>query len=251
MLPSRLRSLLVVAHPGHELRVCHWVEMARPDVALFTDGSGGAASDRRHGSEALLSILGAQTLQPFGLAPDRHFYAALRAGDLAFFGALLRHLERALEGRERVVSDAPEGYNPVHDLCHALTALAVEKARARGEAIEHLCFPLDGPPEKGGAGGLRLYLDAEALARKLAAAKGFPGLEEEFGAAVAKYGAEAYAVEVLSPAPGPLETWYEGKPFYETYGERMVAEGRYTDVLRRDLHVQPLLEQLVASQVWA
>lgn len=32
------RAALVVAHPGHELRVYGWLEQARPRVFVLTDG---------------------------------------------------------------------------------------------------------------------------------------------------------------------------------------------------------------------
>ena len=34
------KAALIVAHPGHELRVHHWMELARPLVLVLTDGSG-------------------------------------------------------------------------------------------------------------------------------------------------------------------------------------------------------------------
>ncbi len=34
------RSLLVMGHPGHELRLYGWVGLARPLVCILTDGSG-------------------------------------------------------------------------------------------------------------------------------------------------------------------------------------------------------------------
>jgi hypothetical protein len=40
-IPSALpdgKAALVVAHPGHELRVFHWLRLARPCVFVLTDG---------------------------------------------------------------------------------------------------------------------------------------------------------------------------------------------------------------------
>ena len=33
-------AALVIAHPGHELRIHHWLERARPVTFVLTDGSG-------------------------------------------------------------------------------------------------------------------------------------------------------------------------------------------------------------------
>ena len=44
MALSEQRAVLVVAHPGHELRVHGWLELARPTVCILTDGSGHQAA---------------------------------------------------------------------------------------------------------------------------------------------------------------------------------------------------------------
>ncbi|HUE39393.1 MAG TPA: hypothetical protein VMR29_07805 [Candidatus Binatia bacterium] len=36
----------VVAHPGHELRVHHWMERVRPVVCVLTNGSGASGCSR-------------------------------------------------------------------------------------------------------------------------------------------------------------------------------------------------------------
>ncbi|HJV90163.1 MAG TPA: hypothetical protein VJ623_07665 [Holophagaceae bacterium] len=238
-LSSKPRPLLVVAHPGHELRVHGWLERARPRVAVLTDGSGGAAVSRLEASRALVAQAGAEPTALFGVAPDRAFYGAILEGDVAFFAGLVDRL-RALVAAERptvLVSDAAEGFNPTHDLCHALTALV-----ARLTNLPHLDFPLEGPPDTPGA-ALRLELDAEAHARKLARARAYSALAKDLQEALDQHGAAAFAVECLHEArPGPA-----GKPYYETYGERMVAAGRYATVLRRAEHVAPLLGRVAAA----
>ncbi|HJV23306.1 MAG TPA: hypothetical protein VJ570_11445 [Holophagaceae bacterium] len=226
----------MVAHPGHELRLHGWLEQTRPRVAVLTDGSGGGGVSRLEASRALLAEAGAEATEVFGVAPDRAFYGAILAGDVGFVGGLVARL-LALIAAERptvLVSDAAEGYNPTHDLCHALTALA-----ARLTGLPHLDFPLEGPPEAPGA-ALRLALDAGAHARKLARARGYTALAKDLQEALDRHGAEAFAVECLFEArPGPA-----GKPYYETYGERMVAAGRYATVLRRAEHLAPLLARV-------
>src|SRR6266699_30347 len=43
--PGR-RAALVIAHPGHELRVHAWVELAQPLAFVLTDGSGHTGQSR-------------------------------------------------------------------------------------------------------------------------------------------------------------------------------------------------------------
>ena len=51
-------SALVVAHPGHELRVFHWMERTRPLYCCLTEGSGGAASSRMRSTDIVLERVG-------------------------------------------------------------------------------------------------------------------------------------------------------------------------------------------------
>ncbi|HEX8245140.1 MAG TPA: hypothetical protein VF541_16635, partial [Longimicrobium sp.] len=46
---------LVVAHPGHELRVYGWMERARPLVFVLTDGSGSGSEGRLESTTGVLA----------------------------------------------------------------------------------------------------------------------------------------------------------------------------------------------------
>jgi hypothetical protein len=89
-----------------------------------------------------------------------------------------------------------------------------------------------------------LQLDPAALIRKRVAAENYPELKEEIDAAISKFGLEISATELLRPVPADLSASYEGRPFYETYGEDRVKEGHYHQVIRYREHVRPLMEAL-------
>jgi hypothetical protein len=55
------RALLVVAHPGHELRLFGWLSYARADVLVLTDGSGRSARPRINGTYLSLRGIRKQT----------------------------------------------------------------------------------------------------------------------------------------------------------------------------------------------
>src|SRR4051794_29308473 len=60
--PLRLprgRAALVVAHPGHELRVHGWIEAVRPLVHVLTDGSGSSGRSRLESTRRVLGPTGA------------------------------------------------------------------------------------------------------------------------------------------------------------------------------------------------
>ena len=73
-------AALVVAHPGHELRVHGWLEKARPQVFVLTDGSGPTGSSRLRSTTRVLDRAGATAGCIYGRLADRVFYQALLAG---------------------------------------------------------------------------------------------------------------------------------------------------------------------------
>jgi hypothetical protein len=249
------RPALLVAHPGHELRVFHWLEVARPRVYVLTDGSGSDAVSRLASTTALLTRTGATEGRVYGAYSDRALYALLLERRVREATALLERLVADLAAAEidAVVADAAEGYNPAHDLARMLAGAAVEVLRRRtGRAPQSLEFPLTGlpdpDPERPGDGCVRLTLTDADLERKIAVARGYQELAAELAAVAKEHGLEAFRRECLRPATrragfdGPAER----PPYYETYGEQQVAAGRYAEVLRWEEHVRP-----VADALWA
>ena len=84
------------------------------------------------------------------------------------------------------------------------------------------------------------------LDRKLAAARSYPEMADEVERAFAAHGAEAFRIECLRPADpeADIETLIAEPPWYESYGERQVAAGRYSRVLRFREHFLPLARAL-------
>jgi hypothetical protein len=245
--------VLVVAHPGHELRVHGWLEAARPLVCVLTDGSGSTGEGRIESTAGLLARTDARTGAVFGRMSDREVYAAILDGRAEEFIALADDLAALLvrHGADCVVGDAVEGYNPSHDLCRLVINTAVRMAASdRGAPLGCYDFLLVGSPAdcpealRGEAYWLRL--DEDALARKLASARGYPELAGEVDAALARWGSAPFAIECLRPVdPGERYGWPEDeKPYYETYGEKRVAEGIYPRVLRFRDHVMPIADAL-------
>src|SRR5215469_10219464 len=91
-----LRAALVIAHPGHELRVHHWLERAKPQVFVLTDGSGLTDSSRTHRTEVLLELANAAKGPMFGSLSDQQLYGAIVAGDADLFVALSHDLAAPL-----------------------------------------------------------------------------------------------------------------------------------------------------------
>jgi hypothetical protein len=240
--------VLVIAHPGHELRVHGWLERARPTVLVLTDGSGRSGATRLQATERVLARAGATPGDVFGRSTDREMYAAMLARDVASFRALVADVAACLEDADYVVGDAAEGYNPTHDVCRILIEAAATRIRRRGRALPSFAFPLMGPPSATPAGpaDVDTELDDAAFARKLAAARAYVELDGEVGDALDGIGADAFRRETFHRIAGAT-VGPPGVPFYERHGERRVAEGAYARVLRRDEHIVPIAEALACE----
>lgn len=243
-------AALIVAHPGHELRVHGWLERERPFVFVLTDGSGHGGLSRVPSTCAVLLHAGAVPGPVLGPLTDRQLYEVILDGRIDALAAVVESLAGALValGIERVASDAMEGFNPSHDLCRVLADAAVREAAGRtGRAIGCFDFLLEGRPDACDAAGcLRLELDEGELARKLDAARAYPEMAAEVERAFSRHGVEPFRVECLRPCDpdADLEALIEDPPFYERHGERQVAAGYYDRVLRFREHFLPLARSL-------
>ncbi|MEO7190186.1 MAG: hypothetical protein ABI051_03950 [Vicinamibacterales bacterium] len=245
---------MVIGHPGHELRVHHWIEIAKPLTFVLTDGSGRGTRSRLGSTTRVLDRAGATCGDIYGCFTDAEVYAHIRTGNVAVFAEVMRGLAAAFIDQhiEYVAADALEGFNPSHDVCRYLVNGAVALVRQRtGRVLTNFDFVLDGRPDECAesvrAEAVSLQLDAEALNRKLAAARAYPELKSETERALARFGTVAFATELLRPVfderqgigvidPDP--------PYYEQFGEQQVRAGFYDSVIRYRQHVQPLVLEL-------
>jgi hypothetical protein len=247
-----IRTAVVIGHPGHELLVHGWLEVTRPIVFVFTDGSGRSNQSRLASTTKVLNQTGAKYGSIYGRLTDAAGYAAILNHEFDLFVGLARELCGALvaERIDYVAGDALEGYNPMHDVCRLVINAAVTVARrARGHHVSNFEFSLMGQPaachEPHHAEGICRRLDDAAFARKMLAAKGYTELAGEVNAALERTSNYALRVECLRPVgPGPGDNRCDKPPFYESYGEKQVEAGYYHRILRHDEHIAPLAEAL-------
>ena len=249
---QKRRAALVVAHPGHELRVHGWLEKARPMVFVLTDGSGRTHRSRLDSTTSVLRAANCDRGSIYGRWTDRSVYEALQHGNARPFVDVARELAAALvtANIKYVVADAAEGYNPTHDICRCVVDAAVQFARQRIGPIETYEFLLVGRPdycpEPARDGAIRIALDSPALDRKTAAADNYAELRAEVDAALQQFGKAVFATEYLipvTPAAG-LAKFRNSTPYYERYGEQQVAAGHYRDVIRYSQHVEPIVDAI-------
>ena len=247
---------VIVAHPGHELMIYHWIERHAPLYCCLTDGSGGNAASRVPSTTRLLQGIGATPGPVYGRYADKAIYRLLLDRQVDVFVALATELADALVAADVVcvAGDAVEGFNPVHDVCRIVIDAAIAMVRRRtGREIINYEFALDSSPAAAMAapppGTQLLRLDDDALDRKMTAAFAYEEMRGEVEAAVARFGRRAFAVEVLQPARAKriLAGFEDEAPSYEQAGQQRVTEGIYSEIIRYRDHIQPVLHAMDAA----
>jgi hypothetical protein len=252
-MPISAKTALMVGHPGHELRVFHWLETQRPVVCCLTDGSGSTETPRTESALRLLAKTGASRGPIFCRVTDRQVYRYILDGQPEFFIALVDELARMWIAAEIdiVAGDAAEGFNPSHDLCRCIVDAAVDRVKfLSGRQLANYQFLLEGSPDSCPAdfrdSAIWVHLEEQTLARKMAAALDYPELKPEIELALRNFGTGAFSLECLYPADTQrmLELWEQEQPGYERWGRQRVAEGRYREVICFREHVLPIVDAI-------
>jgi hypothetical protein len=239
---NRLKTALVIAHPGHELRLYDWLHASRPDVHILTNGSRASTTRaRREASAALISSSGGALRDVWQGVLDTELYACIIEQRHGPFLDWTQRLADDLVQREidLVVTDAWQYYNIAHDLTHLMARVAAAEASARlGRKIDVLDCQVAPAALAPTAPNVPLYcakrLSAAEAEAKRAASHLYPGVEIEVSDIETHEAELAYTLERLfEPAPiALLRAPPTAKPAYEVYGEARVASGLYKSVLR-------------------
>ena len=226
--------ILIIAHPGHELRLFGWIEEFRPLVCILTDGSGSMGPSRIEFSHHVLDACGTQHGPVMGLLPDRDWDAALLEGDPDPFVTAADLIANAASAGSTVVSDPVEGYNPMHDL-----ASAVADRVARMTGGERMTFPLMRPAQPH-----QLFVLSEAaIQRKSAAITGYVPLANEAAALLLQH-PDSLAVEMLCKETWSWPTYLSAELEYERIGRSRAIAGLYSMTITYGAHVLPIANRL-------
>lgn len=264
-------SALIVAHPGHQVKLHGWLESARPSVFILTDGSGHSGQPRLDATTEYLASLGIEPGDIYGQHTDREVYQRILDHDFDFFISLAEAVAESLSAlrAQVVVGDAAEGYNSIHDICRLVIDASVEMSNRNGGEVASFDYPVINPPDDCPAELLEksvwLHLDDQTFSRKLEAARTYypelldevrTALDSEGTGPIKEYfnltgqgggsGLEAFRVECLRPCTAAQATCGNGgaKPFYELHGERKVASSVYDRAIRYREHIAPIAERL-------
>lgn len=253
-----MKPLLLIAHPGHELRIFKWVQRTMPHVVVLTNGDGSIGQPRLADTQQLLAQAHVQ-LRSDWLRPvaDSVVYQALLGGGASPFQLWLEQLTQAgLDGQfDTVVADEAEGYNPTHDLCRALANRLVQRLEQAGRSIRSLEFPLVGhpcDPARQGQAEVEVTLSPAELEQKLALMMDYAGrcsavLTRELQTMLDTYGAQAFGKECLyraSTTPYEANELPVTTPFFERAGEERKRAGIYKHVIRAE-HLRHLVQTFI------
>ena len=189
----------------------------------------------------------------FGVVTDEQIYAAILEQDVDFFLRLSDIFASWLVDHDIdcVAGDAVEGYNPTHDLCRLIIDRAV-RITADRRPIDNYAFDLvSAPTSTGPANAVPIDLSPEDLAAKIEASCAYAAaaggtLLAEVQTMLREQGEASLAREYLIPVDAwcPAGPSADDRPFYETHGEKQVAAGHYTSVIRHREHVWPIARAL-------
>jgi hypothetical protein len=237
---------LLIAHPGHELLLYGWIHRAKPVLHVLTDGSGPSSAPRLEGmSQMLNAVDGARRGAIFGRLSDADAYAMILEGNTPLLLSVVTDLATELRRRRStmILSDAAEGYNPVHDLCRLIAGAATEIADSGVRQYEYAVVDRPDSFDPAGADVLHLDLDDVTFAAKMETTRRFAPVLPDVEELLTRHGPEAYRHEVFRR----VIDWTDlgtGVPEYERFGEMRVAAGRYARVIRKKEHIVPLRDAL-------
>ncbi|MHA4808865.1 hypothetical protein ACX0G9_12195 [Flavitalea flava] len=247
-MPQLQNVALIIAHPGHELRVFHFVELYKPRVYILTDGSGSSGTSRLDNTIGILKDCGASISPVMGYFTDKEIYRIILERDYSSLTALAQDILLDFhEHNIRVVAgDAIEGFNPAHDLCRYLINLIVVAEEAKsGKEMQNFDFLLEGLMNEEDA-SLIVRLDEAGFERKLKAAEGYTELAQELQSVIRKFGKSPFMVECLRRVVNPNKyiAWEGEVPYYEEYALEKVKNGVYKKIISFQEHVLPLIRHL-------
>jgi hypothetical protein len=244
-------SVLIMAHPGHEL-LCHgWLESAKPKVYCLASGGGSSKIGRKQRSIDLIEATGSSTSACFGQWSDWEVYNFMLSLDCQPLVEWIRLIQADLSQMSTevmMIGDMLEGYSPAHDLCrHAINCIA--ELRSIPPQC-NLSIPLNGKPSPhplpGFPVGFCHSCDGETTRRKIEVATRFYDLKEEVEERIKHTPIHFFSNEFFYQTDRlPYRAYDSDKaPYYETYGRMRVAEGKFHQAIGFEANIKPMILKL-------
>jgi hypothetical protein len=247
-------ELVVFSHPNHELAIFGLLQRWRPALLYLTDGGG---ADRVAQTQEGLRSIGLLERATFLDHAEASFYEALLERDEAFFRSVAEEIATAVDRwrPERVLCDAVEYYNPVHDLSLPLVLCGLA-ARAAPERprVAVLEIPLIRQvaasgreeyavqrPMASGEPPLVFELSEEEVAAKVVARdEVYTLLAAQLGPVILDLPTDHLATEALFPAREPTSRAADGILRYERRAELLLRQGAIERPITYAEHFLPI-----------
>lgn len=238
-------TALIMAHPGHELRVFKFLSEYKPRVYLMTDGSGSKQASRVDSTLKILQASGATVAIDIAHVPDKQIYQELMTLSVErhvhWMISVLNELK--LHQIDFIIGDACEGFSPTHDLCrYSINMIASEINNSW--PIKNYDFLLDSILYNDNQDDISLVLNVGEFDAKQTAAYDYQELGLELNNAIQKYGNEPFKKEIIRKVVNdePKIKWNSTYPYYEQFGREQIAKGLYRELITFNDHVLPFTE---------
>jgi hypothetical protein len=244
---------MVIGHPTHELRVFHWLTLAKPTVCFLTRVDSCDRTRPRHISTLNTFENHSIKLGPIqGALEEKDFFSALLNQDSIYFINIANLLYEWFleENFDSVVADAYEGYNTIHDVCRLIPNFVVSKMKLEKLVIDNYEILLIGNPKKyeNTEDLLSMRLTDSELENKKTQVAGYFGLQDELNDVLPAKGFQNCQYEYLRKINGEYvyPDFDRTKPFYEQHGEMRKQQRVYEEVITYAKHIKPVKQALEA-----
>lgn len=257
-ITTSCKTLLIIGHPGHELRAYGFIKKYKPAVVVLTDGSGSKNHSRLQQTINLVESLGCVFHNSLRVFSDRELYDIVLGKELE---SLKRYREELFnliekEGYTVFIGDALEGFNPTHDICRYLINGIVAELQFKysNKKFLNYDFVLEGTPDlvsqDSNVTEESLMLTAEEFEMKIAAAKNYPELKYEVERAMDNFGEEFFSCESFGIVTQlqQIKNWDTEIPYYESFGKKRVQEGSYKSIITFDNHIEAIAKLFLMSR---
>lgn len=247
-----LKTLLIIAHPGHEIAAYHAVRLFKPHIYCLTDGSSGTGQARHwdcHHALRKQHLNGYSNIKE--ILKEEIVYQAILSQNYIFFRKKIVDPLREFITHispEKIIFDAYEGYNPIHDLLSFLVNYICCKFSDKKEVCLMELKLTDNQ-----------YLSHRELPHqaksKLLVMPDFHKNKYDYAQFLSSYIKEIpQDLEILKKMCNQEEIYltldpndsiktffFEKSPFYEYHGKMRVREGKFSQVIEFEKHILPLI----------
>lgn len=247
-------TVVVFSHPNHELAIFGLLQSLRPSLVYLTDGGGEERVEQtREGLRSIDLLDHAHFLN----YTEKSFYDALLTVDLAFYQGVADRLRSLLPTSRplRILCDAVEFYNPVHDMSLPVVRASLGGSEAADvfevpliyqKRVEDQSYVVQRMSEPRRSLQLELQLSREQLSAKVRGRNQiYTILLKQMGPLISDLSLAHLALEVIAPASSSLPKPSDKNVLrYEARAELLLERGEIERKITYREHYLPIARSL-------